>query len=237
MGLAYWIPIIVTLLLGLIAIYYAYKPVKLKLEESKKAPILEVPAMDLINATEVDVVGDTDQKRNEWKAKLEWYEAAKSQWQERQERIKEERAREPLSYPSAELFVPGPQDPRHFRNFQDYLLIAQQDYDGPIPNKVLRVTLANKGKATAKEVSGLLCIDTNYLQPLDFPGLDGDVEDKGQGICKVNLYISEVSSIEENPTFDIAVLVKATGTTNIKYTFATPQGDSVNDTWRLNISA
>lgn len=234
MGLAFWIPIVITLLLGLPAVWKFYK-------ERKKAPILEVPAMNLINATEVDVVRDTGQKRNEWQAKLEWYEEAKVQWEERQKRRKEEeeeKTKNPLYVPDYSSYFTdvAPQDPRHLCNSNNYHLLAQQNYKGPIPNKVLRVTLANKGKATAKEVSGLLCIDTNYLQPLDFPGLDGDVEEKGQGICKVSLYISEVSSIEEMVTFDIAVLIKSTGKTHIKYTFATSQGDDIENSWPLNIT-
>jgi len=60
----------------------------------------------------------------------------------------------------------APQDPNSIR---DPHKLYQQEYDGPYPDKVLRVTLVNKGKTAALDISGQLYFDSTYLRPLDFP--------------------------------------------------------------------
>src|SRR5215218_3497730 len=104
----------------------------------------------------------------------------------------------------------APQDPNSIR---DPHKLYQQEYDGPYPDKVLRVTLGNKGKTAALDISGQLYFDSTYLRPLDFPDLDANVEDEGEGTNKVDLYTSEGSwflpaPTDERLTFDVAVLVK-----------------------------
>jgi hypothetical protein len=133
-------------------------------------------------------------------------------------------------------------DPGSMRPWKNLVLIAQQDYEGPFPDKVLRITLVNRGRTAALDIAGQIFLDSNYVQPLDFPGLDGNVEVEENGTYQVSLYTGEGSRLlpaptSEELTFDIAVLVKNSGTTQVRYAFATPQGDHVEDSWPLDTPA
>jgi hypothetical protein len=102
------------------------------------------------------------------------------------------------------------------------------------------VTLVNEGRTAALDVSGHLYLDPACIEPLNIPGLDANVEVQEDGTHQVNLSTGEGSRLlpaptDEERTFDVAVVVKTKGTTHTRYAFATPQGDSVEDSWTLNV--
>ena len=197
--------------------------------EAENRPILKVSAMELIDPAQVDAVLETAQERKAWV----------DAWAEYEREI--QRYHQMSDNTMARALIGYPKSPDYLRPVGDDLLLAQQDYEGPFPDKVLRVTLTNKGKTAALDVSGQLYLNSNHLQPWDFPGLDGGVEIEENGTYQVKLYTHEGSRLlpaptDEEFTFDVAVLVKNTGTTNVKYAFATPQGDHVENTWSLDIT-
>lgn len=201
-------------------------------KEAENRPVLEVSAMDLIDPVEIDAVVECAQERKEWLDEWEQYERAKQDYEQR-------RADAPTIGGMSLGLDPYPKPPDFMRPFNNYLLLAQQDYDGPFPDWVLRVTVVNKGKTAALDVSGQLYLNPDHLEPLDFPGLDGNVEAQEDGTHQVSVYTGEGSRLlpaptDEELTFDVAVLVKQP-TTNIRYAFATPQGDHVEDRWSLEI--
>ena len=226
----------VVALLALIAtVWYGREQLRLARRQAENRPVLEVSAMDLINPAHVDAVVDTVRERREWL----------NEW-ERYEREKQERERKRADAPtigSVSLgsldFRPSLMAPDSIRG-NNSLLIEQQDYQGPSPDRALRVTVVNKGKTAALDVSGQLYLDPAHLEPFDFPGLNADVEVHEDGTYRVNLHTSEGSRLlpaptDEELTFDVAMLVKKSGTTSIRYAFATPQGDHVENTWSLDI--
>lgn len=133
--------------------YFGYKTLRkqdeqleLARREAERHPLLKVSEMNLIDAREVDAVLDTAKKREEWLEEIRQYE-------ERQRAANEKIAKgfNFAVYEAMEL------DPRINRIYEDDL-IAQEDYEGPFPDKVLRVSLINLGKSAALDVTGQLFI-------------------------------------------------------------------------------
>lgn len=231
--------------LALVAtVWLGREQLKLARKEAERHPILRVSAMHLTDATEVYEIMDTAKERKEWLNELASYELAKQQYEKQRKAIEKQHEHSPLAanIQRHDLYKIAPQDPSIFRLHNEPLLFAKQDYDGPFPDMVLRVTLVNKGKVAALDISGQLYVNSSHLEPLDFPGLDGQVEPQDDGVYQVNVSTYEGSRLlpaptDEELTFDIAILVKKTGTTHIQYAFATPQGDHVENSWLLNVSS
>jgi hypothetical protein len=208
--------------------------------EAKRHPILVVTEVQLLDASEEEVVQETRLQRENWLKQLQQYEEDKKQWENERDRIQNERARDPLSHPPQELLAPGPVDPRH-SGIGDVLRHAQKTYERDFPDKVLSVTLSNQGRVAALDLSGQLYLEAHHLRPLKFPGLDGVVEtNHREGVHKVEVYTEEGSQLlpaptEEEHTFRVAVMVESPGSTSVRYTFATPQGDTKEGTWPLEI--
>ncbi len=233
-GLDLWtfVVALVSALLALLAlaatVWFGYRQIRLAQEqltlarkEAERHAILEVSEMRLHAAKEYPIVAETAHHRQLWLDKLAWYKQAKREW--------DERIRKGYSPGLADV---GPQDPN--RSYDPHTG-HQQRYDGPFPDMVLRVTLVNKGETAAHDVSGQLYFDPKYLESLNFPDMDGNVEDD-----KANLYTSTGSTLlpaptSEELTFDVALLVKQPGTTHVRYAFATPQGDHIEDRWSLDV--
>ena len=208
--------------------------------QASRHPVLKVADVRLVNAQEVTEVQETIQQRQSWLDTLERYEEEKRLWQERQAQIEEERAQNPLptsSYDSMENIV-GPIDPRQFSP-RDPTLIAQRNYDGLIPNKVLHVTVVNKGKVAATDLFGQLYLESAHLCPLEFPGLDGDVDTNVQeGSYKVEVGIDEgllPAPAEGEHTFRVGVLTQVPGKTSVRCTFTTSQGYPIEGAWPLEV--
>lgn len=225
--------LLVTVWFGRRQIRLAEEQLTLARKEAENRPVLEVSAMHLIDPTHVDTVMETVQERNEWLD--DW-----AQYEREVENYERTRADAPTVGAMYLSLGPYPRAPDSLRLWNNPLLLAQQDYEGPLPDWVLRVTVVNKGKIAALDVSGQLYLDPDHLVPLDFPGLDGNIEAQENGTHQVNVYTGEGSRLlpgptDEELTFDVAVLVKNPGTTHIRYAFATPQGDNVEDSWSLDI--
>ena len=207
--------------------------------EASKQPILKVADVRLLDAQEVTEVQETIHQRQSWLETLERYEEDKRRWEEQQAEIEEERAQTPLAPVRDPLQnLVGPIDPRNFIP-RDPTLIAQRNYDGPIPNKVLRVTVVNSGKVAAPDLFGQLYLESAHLCPLEFPGLDGEVDiDVQEGRYKVEVGIDEElmpAPAEEEHTFRVAVSTHAPGKTSVRCTFTTSQGYPIDVTWSLEV--
>jgi len=208
--------------------------------QRSKHHILNVADVRLLDTQEVTEVQETIQQRQSWLETLQRYEEEKRRWEERQAQIEEERALNPLSRHDPLQNLVGPMDPRHSLP-RDPTLIAQRTYDGPIPNKVLRVTVVNRGKVAAPDLFGQLYFESAHLSPLEFPGLDGEVDAVVQeGRYKVEVGIDE--ELLPGPAagehiFRVAVSTHAPGKTSVRCTFTTSQGYPIDETWTLKVTS
>lgn len=238
-SLDFW-TFIVALLAFIATVWYGRKEIRLAEEqltltrkEAEHRPVLAVSAMDLINPVEVDAVVETAQESKKAQERAAQHEFEIRQYEKKRKEKEQERRKYPFA--AFDYNTPiRPQDPN--------LIYPYYNYEGPYPDWVLRVTVVNKGRTAALNVSGQLYFDAAQLEPFDFPGLNGNVEAQDDGTHQVSVYAGEGSRLlpaptDEEMTFDIAVLVKQPGTTSIRYAFATPQGDHVEDIWSLDVPA
>jgi hypothetical protein len=209
--------------------------------QRSKHHILNVADVRLLDTQEVTEVQETIQQRQSWLETLQRYEEEKRRWEEQQAQIEEERAQNPLptyDYDFTQNIV-GPIDPRQLLYTRDPTLIAQRNYDGPIPNKVLGVTVVNRGKVAAPDLFGQLYFESAHLSPLEFPGLDGEVDTVVQeGRYKVDVGIDE--ELLPGPAagehiFRVGVSTHAPGKTSVRCTFTTSQGYPIDETWTLKV--
>lgn len=144
--------------------------------------------------------------------------------------------------PALEIAAVGLESPHSIRQVRE--TVKSKDYEGPYPDKVLAVTLTNKGKDPALGISGLLYIK-HPLYPFAFPGLTSDIRIHSPAPW---LHIVAVEAptgykLRHEANFDrlgfsIAVRVKTQEpvTTQIKYIFTPQQGDSAEGVWHLDVS-
>ena len=112
---------------------------------------------------------------------------------------------------------------------------AQVLYDGPYPDLVLTFELRNTGRRAAKDVSGEVAFDRAFLEPINFPLLDGEVLE-GFEIAplarkEATLKVGKVPPFPSEDTFmfRIALLKKSSEKTTIGVTFSTPEGDHLEE--------
>lgn len=102
-------------------------------------------------------------------------------------------------------------------------------YVGPIPNKILFVTLANDGKEAAYEVAGWLRLEASRLEPARKFSSPNTTVSAGDKVHRVKVGGTEKDTL--HPTraarlhFRIAVAVHSPGTTRIEYDFTPAVGD------------
>lgn len=149
----------------------------------------------------------------------------------------EEAARRPALEIAEVGLVPANQVKQVKETFQS------KDYDGPYSDRVLAVTLTNKGKDPALNISGLLYIK-HPLSPFVFPGLTSDIRIHS---TEPWLHVVAVEAptgykLRQDANFDrlgfsIAVRIQTQEpvTTQIKYIFTPQQGDSAEGVWHLDV--
>ena len=108
-------------------------------------------------------------------------------------------------------------------------LDVQLNYDA-LPDKMLRVTLINRGRTFADSIAGWLYFDPDYLEPDDRFGDGSTDEDLVEGLFRVQIsgrghYL--LPNINDVLVFDVAVKVLSSGESRIKCEFAPMAGDSI----------
>jgi hypothetical protein len=138
-SLDFW-TFVVTLLALIATVWYGRREVRIAREQlslarrgAESRPVLEVAAMELIAAQDVDAVLDTAKERKAWIEQLEDYELASRRYWKKHDAAKQD------PFHLAPRFEIPPPDPRAFRS-HDHPLFAQQEYDGPILLEGMSVT-------------------------------------------------------------------------------------------------
>lgn len=123
----------------------------------------------------------------------------------------------------------------------------RQQYWGPdtpiLPNKMLRIEFVNVGKTAAGEVRGSILLDPEFLKPTKIlsGGNSERIEQRYEDGDHYRVWFSRSETLFNfgyDPfVCEIEVAVLATGTTNIKFDFRTPEGGSTaTNEIRLDIS-
>jgi hypothetical protein len=209
--------LLASLLIGAGALYYAKRAagisaVQLEVarEEALRYPKLEVTDVSLVDAQEVEDVIRTRE--------------AQGLWDKAREKAKEEVETSPSNDPT-DLF-------KRMANHTRGYTLGQMGYEGAYPDLVLTFELKNKGRRSAKEVSGEVTFDRNILEPIEFPRMARAVH-RG----KVTLEVGTMPPLpsEETVGFRIALLQKRSGKTAAVAVFSTPEGDYLEEPMELDV--
>jgi hypothetical protein len=119
-----------------------------------------------------------------------------------------------------------------------------EGYKGPIPDKLLEVTVVNEGKAAAYEVTGWLRLEASYLEPVPLFSRRANARFSP---VENGVYTVRVGGTPHSPLmptanarlrFRVAVAVQhSPGTTKIEYEFTAPIGAGDKNTKHLDIPA
>lgn len=190
-------------------------------EQAGMLPRLEVTAVHLVDIEDAGV---------------EMQELVRTVEEERAEEERERRAR-------AEKLETLRNVPRQQREVEMWsydnerrLLRDPLRYEGPLPDKVIDLRLANRGKATAFRITGTLSFEAAHLEPLGYFNHDADV------FLQNEMFVTNVGNVGEimlTPGKELfltaAVAVLAPGTTKIHYDLSSPSGSSATGSLELEI--
>lgn len=114
-----------------------------------------------------------------------------------------------------------------------------EPYEGPLPDKVVRIELVNRGRTAAYEITGWIHFDPAHLEPVE-EYLDAyDVDEQDDEPSKARVGGGEASYLLPNANdalvFDIAVKVNSPGETRVEYEFTTPQGEDEKGAFGLDV--
>lgn len=197
-------------------------------EEALRHPRLEVVGVSLIDAEKDEDVIRTRGAKGKWEKALEIA----------REEVKDKPATSTFGFSfEAESLAA--------KSMGNYYSMYQIEYDGPYPNFVVKFELRNQGRKPAQDVSGRVTFDSVFLEPIEFPKMDGD-EPEGIDIASILDPTSgksmklDVGTVPPYPsekkfTFKIALLKKRTGKTNLVAVFSTPDGDYLEESTSLEI--
>jgi hypothetical protein len=258
--------LLLPLLLGAGALYYSRKAARasrssaqmaekaLKVSEEQldlaraqesRHPSLEVLSFELLEPGTVPEILEAERERGKWQQTLRSYEQTKARWDEEQrekEREKERRPFDSLTPRFGGIADQPPIDPnqqRYFMAGKHMTHIERQDYDGPRPDKVVRIVMVNRGSTAAKGISGRFRFDGDRLRPIEYPELHGEVRGRDED----GSYTVEVADgrtnlqpyPHEEDEYRIAVLVGSTGICRIGYSFTTAEGHEVEGKLELEV--
>jgi hypothetical protein len=185
-------------------------------QQVETRPVLEVTEVRLLEPEEAEGVDELLREVEEERAReREW--AEKSEQVERLPLAKRLLEEDELSEEYTDLF-------------------AKERYQGPLPDKVVRVDLVNRGGAAAFGVAGWVYLESSHLEPLEyFSG--GKVFNNRVGAYRVK--VGDERDILLTPggeySFDIAVSVRSPGTTWVLYDLSSPMGSSTQNVKALEI--
>jgi hypothetical protein len=205
----------------------------LQKDQAAMIPTLEVSNVRLVHAQDSEEVQATawemakkKQDDQEAQAEAEWYEQKAAEWEkERQQKfslgpsainpyIKSDRRMMELHLATT--------DPARFE---------RRHYNGPMPNAVLDLEIANNGKVAAENIFGILKLQAPYLRPIDFPDMDDrDISGPDEGFYRVQL--ARVSELLPDHKVEYRVGLQVTDPDGdnkvwIQYEFVTPAGVSL----------
>jgi hypothetical protein len=183
------------------------KQLRLARKQAQARPDLEVTAIRLLEPQEAEgvskLLGEIEQERSR-----------EREWEEKSIQIER--------LPMAERLF---EEDTLSREYSD-VLASKNRYQGPLPDKVVRVDLANWGESAAFGVRGCIFFESSHLKPLDYFSDDAKVLDNQIGAYKVE--VGNDKDILLTPTarcsFDIAVSIRSPGTTWVAYDLSCPTG-------------
>ncbi len=156
--------------------------------------------------------------------------------------VEEQRAREGEWEEKSRQIEQLPMTERLFeedRLIEEYtdLSVERNGYGGPLPDKVVRVGLANRGKTAAFGVAGRVYFESSHLEPLGYFSGDAKVSENRGGAYRVEVGGERDVLLfpDGERSFDIAVSVRAPGTTWVVCDFSCPMGLSMQDMKALEI--
>jgi hypothetical protein len=162
---------------------------------------------------------------------------AKEKWREALETADEETAKS--AAPGSSFKLRGDYLAKVAESMGDSYTFAQVRYDGPYPDLILTFELRNLGRRPAKDVDGRMTFDTDFLEPIEFPGMEGtifqgrdfDLEFGYTTLKRMSLEVGTVPPYpsEKNFIFRIALLKKSPGKTAAVAVFSTPEGDYLEE--------
>lgn len=194
-------------------------------QEALRHPDLKVVDISLVNAEKVEDVVRTREAQEKWPAALE---KAKKEEENRQQTLG--------FYLGAWV--------RALKEMGDYS-IQQAEYEGPCPDLVMSFELRNLGHRPAKDVEGGVKFDSNVLEPITFPKMNGKVSrglelDLALGLTSEKDASLKVGTVPPYPSgktfvFRIALPKKSSGNTTAVAVFSTPDGDYLEERIPLEV--
>ncbi len=221
----------------------AQEQLRLAREQAEMRPVLEVAEVRLLDVSDVEELEEYVRPIREFRAERSEKERREREREGKEKQQKQERSKgldiskldskeleaesgEGASWPGIlSGLTPQVQFPDLIHRSS-----ASEPYEGPLPDKVVRIKLVNQGRTAAYEVTGWIYFDHAHLEPVDEFGDGYDVEVLKDGWCKVAVGggtgCSLLPTVNDPLSFDIAVKVHSLGKTQIEYEFTTPQGDN-----------
>ncbi len=216
----------------LVAFHFGRKQLALAQAQADARPRLRVSEVRLVDLDEagmqkrVEPYATYRRRRIRWEQGREVREERKRQ--EDAERTPEERrARQELERLTREMSLrqwesrpPSPSSrPPHE---------TPEGYEGPIPDKVLMITVTNDGDEAAYEVAGWLRWEADHLEPARYFSSPNTVVSLEEGVYRVKVGGTEKATLHGTRSarlrFKVAVAVRAPGTTRIEYDFSPAAG-------------
>lgn len=203
---------------------------RLQREQAAMVPELECSDVRLLEPAYVEEVLDTMQEAEKGRQDEERRKAERQQY-ERELAAWEARS----SVPGMGSSMPKPQDPETSPlRFYDRVNLgpltpAQRYYRGPVPGAVMEVEIHNQGRIAARDITGFISSDKNYLELLDFPGLDASRVFSPDEDSFLTAEVGTISELlpKQRDSFRIAVTLHLPSddtVTEVRYDFITPAG-------------
>jgi hypothetical protein len=198
------------------ALEISEEQLRLTREQAEMRPYLEVTEVRLLEPEDAEGVSELLREVEEQRAR-------ERAWEEKSKQIE----RMPIT---RRLF----EEDEMSREYTD--LSVENGYEGPLPDKVVRVNVINRGKSVAFAVTGLVYFESSHLEPLGY--FSGGKVFKNEG----STYRAEVGHEKDilltpdgDHSFDIAVAVRSPGTTWIVYDLSSPTGSFTHGMKALEI--
>jgi hypothetical protein len=221
---------------GGIAAYYAWK-------KEQARPKVRVHEIRLAELDEAGIKERVERFRKEREEQLRWErgrEAREKGAREREQNMspQEKRLRDEADRLTMNLWSTMPPPPPNPVPMSE----RPEGYEGPIPDKVLLITVVNEGKEAAYEVAGWLRLEASYLEPAKlFSSPNTQVSFSADGESyRVKVGGTETATLHPTRSarlrFRVAVATYSLGTTRIDYDFKPAVGDGDEDRVSLEIS-
>jgi hypothetical protein len=194
------------------SLYASEEQLRLAREQAQTHPDLEVTAVRLLEPEEAEGVSELLQGVEEERAR-------EREWEEKSQQIEQ--------LPMVERLF---EEDELSKEYLD-LFANKNRYHGPLPDKVVRVDVTNRGESAAFGVKGWIYFESSHLKPLDYFSDDMKVFDNQIGAYKVK--VGNENDILLTPigghSFDIAVSMRSPGSTWVAYDLSCPMGSSTQN--------